>query len=57
MPLGGGGGGGGDNLTDDVPLLEFTYPVFTHTPCESFCRQLTPSLLCIDEHHVPGSKM
>ena len=41
----GGGGGRGSSLSEDVPLVEFMYLVFTHMPGESYCRQLLRSLL------------
>ena len=32
---------------EDVPLVEFMYLVFAHTPGESYCRQLRSWLLCL----------
>ena len=32
---------------EDVPLVEFTYLVFTRMPCESYRRRLRSLLLCL----------
>ena len=33
--------------SEDVPLVELMYLVFTHMPSESYCRQLRTLLLCL----------